>query len=96
MARAATMEQIGQRTEQEVERAKEKAAEMTRPVEPAVGAVERLPSPLFMGLAGGSILLSLILFFRKEKENAIFVGHWAPTFLILGMFLKLIGGKMKD
>lgn len=96
MAKAATVEQMGQKTEQEVEHVKEKAAEATKPVEPAVSAMERLPSPLFMGLAGGSVLLSLILFFRKDKEDAIFVGHWAPTFLLTGMFLKLVGAKMRD
>lgn len=50
----------------------------------------KLPSDLFLWLAGGSIVLSLILEVSRRKEDANFVGHWAPTFLILGLYNKMV------
>ncbi len=51
---------------------------------------EKAPSWLYMGMATGSIVFSLILYGFKRKDDAIFVGHWAPTFLALGLFAKLL------
>ena len=70
--------------------------EKAKALEPAMDAVGKTSSPVFIGLAGASIITSLILYFRRRKEDAIFVGHWAPTFLILGMFLKMIRARMAD
>lgn len=49
-----------------------------------------LPSLTFLTLAGGSIAASLSLFILGRREDAIFVGTWAPTFLILGLYNKLV------
>lgn len=39
--------------------------------------------------SGVSILLSLYLFYVKgNKQQGIFVGHWAPTFLALASYFK--------
>jgi hypothetical protein len=50
----------------------------------------KLPSDLFLWAAGGSIVASLALQFSGRKEESLFVGQWAPTFLILGLYNKLV------
>jgi hypothetical protein len=50
----------------------------------------KLPSDLFLWAAGGSILTSLIFQASGRKDDALFVGQWAPTFLILGLYNKLV------
>lgn len=50
----------------------------------------KLPSDVFLWAAGGSIVASLVLQGMGRKEDALFVGQWAPTFLILGLYNKLV------
>ena len=50
----------------------------------------KLPSDLFLWAAGGSILGSLTLKMLGRQTDALFVGQWAPTFLILGLYNKLV------
>ena len=50
----------------------------------------RLPSDLFLWAAGGSIATSLTLKMMGKHQDALFVGQWAPTFLILGLYNKLV------
>jgi len=50
----------------------------------------KLPSDTFLWAAGGSILASLVLRAIRRDNDAIFVGHWAPTFLLLGVYNKLV------
>ncbi len=50
----------------------------------------KLPSDLFLWAAGGSIVGSLIFQLAGDDRKAIFVGQWAPTFLILGLYNKLV------
>ncbi len=50
----------------------------------------KLPSDVFLWAAGGSILGSLALEAIGEEHKALFVGQWAPTFLILGLYNKLV------
>jgi hypothetical protein len=50
----------------------------------------RLPSDTFLWLAGGSILGSLGLMLSGRRHDALFVGQWAPTFLILGLYNKIV------
>ncbi len=49
-----------------------------------------IPSITFLSLAGASILASATLFLMDKEEAALFVGEWAPTFLILGLYNKLV------
>jgi hypothetical protein len=49
----------------------------------------RLPSDLFLWAAGASIVGSLTLRCLGDKEGSNFVGLWAPTFLLLGMYNKI-------
>jgi hypothetical protein len=50
----------------------------------------KLPSDLFLWAAGGSIVGSLVFQLMGEEKKAMFVGQWAPTFLILGLYNKLV------
>ena len=50
----------------------------------------KLPSDLFLWAALGSIGASLTLKIMGRGENALFVGQWAPTFLVLGTYNKLV------
>ena len=51
----------------------------------------KIPSMLFLNLALGSIALSAVLkMSKKTSRNASFVGLWVPTFLLLGIYNKLV------
>lgn len=50
----------------------------------------KLPSDTFLWAAGASILGSLVLQMMGKKHQAEFVGQWAPTLLILGLYNKLV------
>lgn len=50
----------------------------------------KLPSDTFLWAALGSIGASLILTAVGEQKKANFVGQWAPTFLLLGLYNKLV------
>ena len=54
------------------------------------GQTAKLPSDVFLWMAGGSILASLGLRMAGHKTMSLFVGPWAPTFLILGMYNKMV------
>lgn len=61
---------------------------------PVAKAIEhqtaKLPSDLFLWAATGSILGSLALQANGRKHEALFVGQWAPTFLLLGIYNKIV------
>jgi hypothetical protein len=50
----------------------------------------KLPSDLFLWAAVGSIAASLTLKALGRGEDALFVGQWAPTLLILGTYNKMV------
>lgn len=50
----------------------------------------KLPSDLFLWAATGSIVGSLTLRLMGKGQQSLFVGQWAPTFLILGLYNKLV------
>jgi hypothetical protein len=50
----------------------------------------KLPSDLFLWGAIGSIGCSLLLQASDRKQDALFVGQWAPTLLILGLYNKIV------
>ena len=71
---------------------------MTNPTEyregPVARAIEeqtaKLPSDAFLWAAGASIATSLILKMLDKNHEALFVGQSAPTFLLLGLYNKLV------
>ena len=56
----------------------------------------KLPSDTFLWAAGGSILGSLMFQMMGQEKKAIFIGQWAPTFLILGLYNKLVKVEGSD
>ena len=61
---------------------------------PVARAIEqetaRLPSDWFLWAAFGAIGTSLTLRIAGQKDAANFIGEWAPTILILGMYSKIV------
>ncbi len=74
------MSMMDQMTSREEDRA-------TRAIEQRTSMV---PSIGYLGLAIGSIAVSLGLMLSGRKAVANFVGQWAPTFLIIGLYNKLV------
>lgn len=50
----------------------------------------KLPSDVFLWAAIGAIGGSLVLQTMGKKNVSNFVGQWAPTILILGLYNKLV------
>lgn len=51
----------------------------------------KVPSVGYLGLAVGSMIASALLaIFANRKEFANFVGLWAPSFLLIGIYNKLV------
>ncbi len=62
--------------------------QMTRRIEQQTA---KIPSVGFLGLAVGSMVASAALaFFAQRKELATFVGLWAPSLLLIGVYNKLV------
>jgi hypothetical protein len=61
---------------------------------PVAKAIEeqtaKLPSDVFLWAAFGSIAASLTLKIAGHDKDALFLGQWAPTFLIFGIYNKLV------
>ncbi len=56
----------------------------------AEGTASRVPSLLFPLAALASIIASAILQGRGNRQVALFVGQWAPTFLLFGLYNKIV------
>jgi hypothetical protein len=67
---------------------------------PVARAIEnetaKLPSDVFLWTALGSIAASLVLQIVGRKSMSNFVGQWAPTLLILGLYNKLVKVEGSD
>ena len=50
----------------------------------------KIPSDTFLWAALGSIAGSLTAQMMGKKEFSLFVGQWAPTLLILGLYNKVV------
>ncbi len=51
---------------------------------------------LLMSAALLSLIFSEILWFKGERESAVFVGLWVPSIIGFGIYLKLINSKKHD
>ena len=61
------------------------------PVAKAIEAqTAKLPSDAFLWMAIGSMAVSATMQMMGNKHGSVFVGQWAPTFLILGLYNKLV------
>jgi hypothetical protein len=50
----------------------------------------KLPSDTFLWASLGAIATSLVLQTLGKKAESLFIGQWAPTFLILGLYNKIV------
>ena len=60
---------------------------LTRSVE---SQTAKVPSMGYLGAAIGSMAASAILKAFKKDHWSLFVGQWAPAFLIIGLYNKLV------
>ena len=60
---------------------------MTKTVE---SQTAQIPSVAFLMFAIGSMLVSWMFLLAGKKNAANFVGQWAPTVLIMGLYNKLV------
>lgn len=57
----------------------------------------KVPSSLFLALAGGAVAASLGMALAKEKKGmANFVGLWVPSLLLLGIYNKIVKTQGSD
>lgn len=56
----------------------------------------KIPSDVYLWAALGSIAASVTLKILGKDKTALFVGQWAPTFLILGNYNKLVKQQGHD
>lgn len=65
-----------------------KEGEFTKSIERQTA---KIPSTGYLSLAVGSMVLSACLAaFSRKKSMANFVGLWAPSFLLIGLYNKLV------
>jgi hypothetical protein len=50
----------------------------------------KLPSDTFLWMAVASMAASASMQLMGKKHASVFVGQWAPTFLIFGLYNKLV------
>jgi hypothetical protein len=51
---------------------------------------DQVPEEIWYWAALGSIVASATLFILRQRDWSIFVGQWPPTFLLFGLFHKLL------
>ncbi len=65
-----------------------------RPNEIVEEQTKKIPNLVFLGAAGLSIAGSLTLILTGKEKFANFVGLWAPTIMLLGVYNKIV--KLED
>jgi hypothetical protein len=50
----------------------------------------KLPSDTFLWMAVSAMAVSAATQIAGNKQVSVFIGQWAPTFLILGLYNKLV------
>jgi hypothetical protein len=50
----------------------------------------KIPSDMFLWASFASMGVSLGLQLAGHKERSLFIGQWAPSFLILGLYNKVV------
>ena len=51
---------------------------------------DKLPGEVWYWAALSSIIASAALFLANKRDWSIFVGQWPPTFLLFGLFHKVL------
>jgi hypothetical protein len=50
----------------------------------------KLPSDTFLWAAVGSMAVSLTLQLAGQQKTSLFIGQWAPSFLLMGLYNKIV------
>jgi hypothetical protein len=83
-----SVEKVVDQISERVSTASHREGELTKRLE---AQTSKIPSMAFFNLALGSMVLSAgVAVFAQRKSMANFVGLWAPTFLLLGIYNKLM------
>lgn len=90
MAEVMTKEKQTAKEAREAARRGMKRMREGEPMEAAIEVTEMMPPSVYLYATGASILASAILFSVKNRDWALFIGQWAPTFLALGIFANVI------
>lgn len=85
--------QMADKAQQRAEKAGHGEGRLARRIEEQTA---KLPSDLFLWGAGASILGAMVLHSFGRKNDAQFVGQWAPTMLILGLYNKIVKQQGHD
>jgi len=51
--------------------------------------MSQIPSEVYLTLAMVSIGFSAVVQLSGRKKDSTFIGHWVPTFLLLGLYNKI-------
>jgi hypothetical protein len=70
-----------------MERSEHSEGQVARAIEEQTA---KLPSDVFLWAAIGAISTSVTLQLMDKPHASLFVGQWAPTFLILGLYNKVV------
>jgi hypothetical protein len=61
---------------------------------PVARAIEqqtaKLPSDVFLWASGACMVTSLVLQLTGNKHTSLFIGQWAPSLLIMGLYNKVV------
>jgi hypothetical protein len=58
--------------------------------------MEAVPTQAYLGAAGGSMVLSLLMRLFGKKDAAVFFGQLPPTFLLMALAYKLLRPSHED
>lgn len=83
----ARLSRVFDRAEEYAARDIPREGRFTRQIERQTG---RVPSLVYLGLAAASMGASAVFMARKRKEEANFIGLWAPAILLMGIYNKLV------
>ena len=56
----------------------------------------KIPSDVYLAAAVSAMVVSLGCFLGGKKHAALFFGQWAPSFLIIGLYNKLVKTQGHD
>lgn len=56
----------------------------------------KIPSDVYLWAAVGSIGVSLVFKLMGKSKTALFIGQWAPSFLLLGTYNKVVKVEGND
>ena len=74
-------------TDYRVNKGEAKEDQLTSAIEKVTS---QAPSSLYLGLALGSMAVSVAMHLANKKHEALFVGQWAAPLLLMGIYNKMV------